>query len=139
MLSMSRIMPTDEFYKTPIDLKELKPGIANVRSLDEKTEVVVTLEGSEFKIFRNLCPHMGAPLALGKVCPKDQTVHCPWHGYIFNTDNGSLKLNPNERIYGWMKDLYKTYKPESTPTYKLQIFSSEVRDGKIHVRRSTKS
>jgi len=130
---------SSEFYENPIAIKDLVRGKPNVRALDERTEVVVFVQGSEFKIFRNQCPHMGAPMVQGKICGPESTVQCPWHGYIFDCATGELKENPNERMFGWMKNLYKTYQPELTPKYKLQVFVSDVRDGHIYVHRSLKS
>ena len=129
---------TSEFYEKPIDVKDLSRIKPNICLIDDKTEVVVSVVGSDFRIFRNQCPHMGAPLSQGKFCGNDSTVQCPWHGYIFSCETGDLKENPNVKMFGWMKDLYKTYQPELTPKYRVQIFTFKIEDNKIYVYKSVK-
>ena len=40
------------------------------------------------------CPHLGADLSEGRV-EDDDTLHCPWHGYVFSIRRARLIRSPN--------------------------------------------
>ena len=44
----------------------------------------------------NVCLHHGGPLGQGVV--HDGKVVCPWHGWEFDPQSGSLGLNPDIRV-----------------------------------------
>jgi nitrite reductase/ring-hydroxylating ferredoxin subunit len=70
--------------------------------------------GDDFFAVRNTCPHLGAPLCLGKVhplvesdwpgvvrdVPGRQMLACPWHGWEFDLANGkSYGPGANAKAY----------------------------------------
>ncbi len=54
-------------------------------------------EGQYFAI-DDMCPHMGASLASGHFEPADGTVACPWHGWRFDTRDGTWCDNRRLKI-----------------------------------------
>ncbi|MBI3544177.1 MAG: Rieske 2Fe-2S domain-containing protein [Deltaproteobacteria bacterium] len=135
-------MSSSNFYPKPIPLDGLSPTALNVRAIGDSenpVDVVVVVDGGEYRIVRDLCPHMGAPLSQGKLCTEERKLSCPWHGYEFNLASGELMHNPNDEIYGCMKTLYKSFNPAKTPKYRLRVLPYEVRGGEIHVRRGVSS
>ncbi len=84
--------------------------------------------GEDVSVFSASCPHRGAPLTKGRVthpltssapgeidvnrdCP---TISCPWHGWEFRLDTGTMLV------------------PEAT---RMKVFDSEVVDGRVVVYR----
>lgn len=62
----------------------------------------ICLANSKGKYYaiRNICTHMGGPLAQGKL--DGQTVECPWHGSRFDLTTGEVKRGPAqvpEKVY----------------------------------------
>jgi len=78
---------------------------------------------------------MGASLSEGRYRSAEGALECPWHGYSYSTATGELLCNPNDAIFGCLKELYQSYQPEKRPEYKLQAYSYELRAGLVHVRR----
>ena len=52
--------------------------------------------GNEYRAYRNLCPHAGAPVCKGPVT--DMVLRCPWHGWEFDLRTGKHLLNPACRL-----------------------------------------
>jgi nitrite reductase/ring-hydroxylating ferredoxin subunit len=91
--------------------------------------------GSELRIVRDICPHMGAPLSEGAFDPASCELRCPWHGYAFDARTGELARNPNDESFAPLKGLYAAYRPEKTPRHRLAALAYVVRGGKAYVRR----
>ena len=127
-------MAGQSFYPTPIEIKGLSRNSINRRTLDEGKEVVVVFSGDEIRVLADQCPHMGAPLSEG-ILGKDGTLQCPWHGYIYDLKTCEMKCNPNDKPFEKILNLYKSFKPEKKPKYRLPALSHEVREGKIYVRK----
>ena len=125
-----------DFYPIPLELKGLEPGALNRRRVDEGVEVVAIAGPEGLKVVRDLCPHMGGPISAGRYCAEDGTLHCPWHGYVFNVADGRMLRNPNDEMFCKLKGLYASYKPEKTPQYRLQTLSCEIEAGLAYVHRS---
>lgn len=123
------------FYPIPIEVESLDRRSPNFRSLGEGVEVTVIYSGDEVKIVRNECPHMGAPLNEGILNQKENTLTCPWHGYVFDLKSCNLKCNPSDAGLVKVNHTYKSYKPENTPKYRLRPLACEIRDGKIFVKK----
>ena len=124
-----------EYYPTAIDADGLPRDTPTARTVDEGVEVAIVARAQGVIAVRDVCPHMGAPMSEGTYCAKDNTLQCPWHGYRFNADTGAFVENPNEKYFAKLQGLYKTYRPEKRPNYKLQALPCEVKDGKVRVRR----
>ncbi len=52
----------------------------------ENQKVMLTRVNGKIHALANKCPHMGMPLAKGKIC--DGVVTCPWHGASYNLSTG---------------------------------------------------
>lgn len=113
----------------PIPLSEIREGVLNVRAVDEEQKVVIVRRGDEVRVFGEVCPHMGADLTEGRYCAKDGTLHCPWHGYVFSTEDGRFLSNPNEQIMALARAPSKHFRPEKTPRYRLSSIPFSVVDG----------
>ncbi len=53
----------------------------------EDRKVMLTRINGQVHALENKCPHLGMPLAKGKVC--DGAVTCPWHGASYNLTTGA--------------------------------------------------
>lgn len=52
----------------------------------EGDPILVVKVGEQFRAVSNKCPHLGLPLANGKV--EDETITCPFHGSKFDLQSG---------------------------------------------------
>jgi len=127
--------PADAFYPRPIELRDLRRGVVQVRDLGEGVEVVVISTGDELHVLREICPHMGGPLGEATYCAKDDTLECPWHGYVFDLATGALKDNPNERIMASLREPTASFRPDCTPRYALTLLSYTVVGDRAYVSR----
>ena len=55
--------------------------------------------GSEYRAYRNVCPHAAAPIAGGRVT--GAILRCPWHGWEFDLRTGELLGNPACQLQGY--------------------------------------
>jgi nitrite reductase/ring-hydroxylating ferredoxin subunit len=53
----------------------------------ENQKVMLTRINGQVHALENKCPHLGMPLAKGKIC--DGVVTCPWHGASYNLSTGA--------------------------------------------------
>ncbi len=72
---------------------------------------VFNIEG-EFYALKNVCPHLGAPLCLGKLHATHRPgevfefkpdlagriLRCPWHGWEFDVITGKALYDRNSRV-----------------------------------------
>ena len=66
-------------------------------------EIALFLVGGEYRAYRNVCPHAGAPLDRGRISGttlhsavyqyeygmERQILRCPWHGWEFDLKTGA--------------------------------------------------
>jgi nitrite reductase/ring-hydroxylating ferredoxin subunit len=128
-----------EFYSVLVPIKELKVGRLHHIKVSDDLEVVILKEGSTIKVFRDQCSHMGAPLSEGRYCEKSRTLRCPWHGYRFSVESGSLVENPNIPVWTCLTGYYKSFRPEKTPHYKLISIPFEIDGDYLRVRKIEKA
>ncbi|MBI3288106.1 MAG: Rieske (2Fe-2S) protein [Elusimicrobia bacterium] len=124
-----------EFFPKPIDLASLDPLKPNWRDLGDGAEVVAILRDKTLRVFRDLCPHMGASMAEGGYDAQTGRLRCPWHGYLFSGDTGAFVENPNIERFACIRGLYSTFKPEKVPDWRLMPFAYEIEEGRAWVRR----
>lgn len=125
-----------DYFPIPIEIASLLPDQLNHRRVSEGVEVVVFSEDNDrYFIARDICPHMGAPLAQARLCRKTGTLQCRWHGYIYDSGTGEMKENPNDKLFTKIKTAFQSYNPLSTPKYRIKRLSYEAAEGKIFVRR----
>jgi nitrite reductase/ring-hydroxylating ferredoxin subunit/uncharacterized membrane protein len=76
------------------------------------TDVLVYRSGTQVWALANVCSHMGGPLDEGTFA--DGCVTCPWHGSIFQLEDGEIRRGP--------------------ATAKQPSYETRVNDGQIEVR-----
>ncbi len=76
------------------------------------TPVLLLRQGNRVRAIGATCPHLGGPLDEGAIA--GNTVTCPWHGSVFNLEDGAL-------IHG----------PAMTPVAAYEV---RVKDGRIEIR-----
>jgi nitrite reductase/ring-hydroxylating ferredoxin subunit len=128
--------PADAFYPRPIELRDLRRGVLQVRDVGEGVEVVVIPDGDKLYVLREACPHMGGPLSQATYCRKDGTLECPWHGYVFDVSTGALRDNPNERIMASLREPTECFRPEQAPRYALTLLAYTVIGDRAYVSRT---
>lgn len=82
---------------------EVRVGRVGVR------QVALVRDQGRVHVFKNNCPHAGAPLSAGEVC--DGTVVCPRHRWRFLLHTGACV---------------------DQPLYELRLYDVEERDGWIY-------
>ncbi|MDJ1184948.1 aromatic ring-hydroxylating dioxygenase subunit alpha [Roseofilum casamattae] len=85
------------FWYTIAFGKDLKPGqMLSKRLLGEPIVIGRHKDGRVFAL-RNICPHRGIPFSHGWV--EDNDVRCCYHGWCFNTQNGTCSEIPSLTEY----------------------------------------
>ena len=124
----------DENYYIP--LSDLRRGEMNVFRVNTITSVIVFYEKENIRIVHDACPHMGGPLAQGKICRKSKALVCPWHGYSYSIDTLCLESNPNESI--WIEPLAgEQASAFKTPQYKMREIAFKQIDGQLVISASS--
>lgn len=89
-----------EGYIPIAKVDDIKPGDRKIVRVKGKEFGVFNIEGT-FHIILNRCPHMGAPLCMGRLTKEIQAekpgkfsfsnkilLRCPWHGWEFDLNSG---------------------------------------------------
>ncbi len=96
--------------------------------------VLVIKSGERFYAILNKCPHLGLPLANGKV--DGETITCPFHGSKFDLKSGEnldwVTSFAGMRIPEWSRRLLEMGKRPAP----LTVFQVVVEDGKIYLEQS---
>ena len=115
-----------------IDLADLREGEINVKVLRSGRKAVVLKRGDDITVFGELCPHMGADLSTATYCANEGTLTCSWHGYIFDSDDGTLRENPNEQLLKPLRTPSKHYRPEKTPRYRIRRIPFQISGSRLY-------
>jgi nitrite reductase/ring-hydroxylating ferredoxin subunit len=90
--------------------EELPVGTRRIVEINQRSIGVFHTPGGELFALRNICPHHGAELCLGKVQStilvdddsgdlvlgyENRILRCPWHGYEFDLSTGRSLTAPN--------------------------------------------
>lgn len=67
-----------------------------VRVMVGRCAVAVFRRGNRVHAVGDSCPHMGASLSEGYL--DGNQVICPWHGWVFDLDNGTSMFDANAHI-----------------------------------------
>lgn len=78
-------------------ISDLKSGECKVVEVKGRA-IALCNANDQFYALDNSCLHHGGPLGEGYVDCNNLTIHCPWHGWIFNLSDGSLSYNPNAKV-----------------------------------------
>lgn len=126
-------MTSNDALPGSIPISELREGELNVRPLPNGKNAIIVRQGDEFRVFGEICPHLGADLADGKYCAKTKTLQCKWHGYLFSAEDGTFLENPNEKFMRLIRTPSEHFKPEKTPKYRLHMLKSSVQNGRLQI------
>ncbi len=86
--------------------------ICQIPGFGKPIEIGVFNVGGRFVAYRNVCPHAGAPVCVGKVCGttlpskvgeyilarEGEILRCPWHGWEFDLLNGQHLVDEKMRL-----------------------------------------
>jgi nitrite reductase/ring-hydroxylating ferredoxin subunit len=95
--------------------------VLRIDELPEFGHKIVEAKGIQYGIYRingqyyawrNVCPHAGAPVCVGKVCGtrlpslvyeykygrENEILRCPWHGWEFDLLTGEHLVDPETRL-----------------------------------------
>lgn len=97
----------------------------------EGVSVLLIKVGEKFYAISNKCPHLGLPLAGGKV--EGEAIICPFHGSKFDLKSGEnldwVTSFIGLKIPAWSRRLLEMGK-RPTP---IQTFPLVIEDGKVYV------
>lgn len=123
---------------------ELQPGLRKIVTID-RVEIGVFNVGGEYHAYRNICPHAGAPVCVGKIggttlpSPvyeynygrENCIIRCPWHGWEFDLKTGEHLVDPQTRLKKFPVEIAE---PVDHAAENLDKFPVEIRAGILHVR-----
>lgn len=116
---------------TVMPAAELPSGERKIVELDGRSIGIFNV-GGRYHALRNLCPHQGGPVCLGRTSglitasapgryqySRDgEIVRCPWHGWEFDITTGRSVCEPEE----WRLRTYPvTVEPPSLETYPVSV------------------
>jgi nitrite reductase/ring-hydroxylating ferredoxin subunit len=127
--------PHENCYPIPLDPSRLTHGRPTAARLDEDVEAVAVLTDHGPKVFLDVCPHMGAPLSRGSYSPLTCALHCPWHGYHFDTRTGEMAHNPNDAIFAPLKKPFEAARKGPAARWRLRPLTQIASGGKIWIKR----
>lgn len=115
------------FLTTLSDFSEKDRQVFHV----EGTAVLVLKVGEQFRAVANKCPHLGLPLANGKV--EGETIACPFHGSKFDLNSGEnldwVTGFAGMKIPEWSRRLLEMGKQPAS----LHTFPVVVEDGNLYL------
>ena len=92
---------------------EIPPGTVKHLVVHDKPIALCNVE-SVFYAVNAVCPHMGGPLASGRL--EGYVLACPWHGWTFDVRSGlpdhpgghslsayEVRVEGNDILVGWLK------------------------------------
>lgn len=96
---------------TVAKIAALPPGTRRIVQIG-KIEIGVFNVGGQYHAYRNICPHAGAPVCVGKIggttlpSPVYEYAYghegcilrCPWHGWEFDLRTGEHLVDPATRL-----------------------------------------
>lgn len=123
---------------------ELAPGQRKLITVG-RVEIGVFNVNGEFHAYRNICPHAGAPVCVGKIGGTTMPspvyeynygrdgciIRCPWHGWEFDLKTGEHLVDPGTRLKKFPVELAGT-RDHASET--LDRFPVEIQAGVLHVR-----
>ncbi len=122
----------DSTHVDSMDLAEIREGEINDKVLRSGRKALVIKQGSDIKVFGDLCPHMGGDMTTATYCASAGTLACSWHGYVFGADDGRFRDNPNERLMSALREPSEYYRPEKTPKFRLRVLSFQIKGSTLY-------
>ena len=120
---------------------EFGPGSRKIVDAGGRSIGVLNVNGALYAL-RNLCPHQGAPLCIGRIKGTtlpgrpyeyvygrdDEIIQCPWHGWEFEIATGRSVFNPHKvRVRSYPVTVGA---PEADDVW-LETFAVTVEDGMV--------
>ncbi len=84
------------FFKVA-SVSDIPSGEGRVIEVGDRTIALFNVNG-EFHAIDNTCGHRGGPLGDGYCDPRNLTVQCPWHGWVYSLVTGVSSTNPDARV-----------------------------------------
>lgn len=138
---------------------ELKPGQRKLVTIG-RVEIGVFNVHGEFHAYRNICPHAGAPVCVGRISGTTLAspvyeynygrdgciIRCPWHGWEFDLKTGEHLVDPGTRLKKFPVEVAASSgvagsasdpKSDSACSHageNLDKFPVEIQGGILHVR-----
>jgi nitrite reductase/ring-hydroxylating ferredoxin subunit len=78
-----------------IEKKAISQDRLTIVDSGEKYSYISIRNEQGFRIYKNLCPHMGGYFETESFCQKTKTISCIFHCYKFSMETGKLVENPN--------------------------------------------
>jgi nitrite reductase/ring-hydroxylating ferredoxin subunit len=113
---------------------EVKENRLGVVELPDGIKIGVIKRGGDFRVFGLQCPHMGGDLSGGRYCSEDRTLQCPWHGYVFELQNGRMINNPNVEMMQKARIKTKHFDPDAGVTYHMRRYPATVVGSELDVQ-----
>ncbi len=95
------------------EVGEIPEGTVKHIVVHDKPMALCRVEG-KFYAINAICPHMGGPLANGRL--KNHVLACPWHDWTFDVRTGQpdhpgghsvslyeVRVEGNDILVGWLK------------------------------------
>jgi nitrite reductase/ring-hydroxylating ferredoxin subunit len=92
-------------------VEDIPPGGRKIVRVEGREVGIFNLDGA-FYALKNVCPHQGSRVCLGKIVgtalPSDvyefryglegRILRCPWHEWEYHITTGESVFDPNERV-----------------------------------------
>jgi len=112
---MSQASKTRHFVAHAYDVPVGECKIVRVPAFGREIEIGIFNVHGRFVAYRNVCPHAGAPVCVGKICGttapskvgeyhlvrSGEILRCPWHGWEFDLLNGEHLVDERMRLRGY--------------------------------------
>lgn len=82
-------------FHTVTKTSKIKDGRGKSFTVNGKRIAIFNQKG-QFCAIDNTCPHAMGSLGKGRI--KNNTVVCPVHGYVYNTETGECKTDPRLQV-----------------------------------------
>ena len=77
------------------EVADIPEGVVKHIIVHDKPMALCRVEGN-FHAVNAVCPHMGGPLASGKL--SGCVIACPWHGWTFDVRTGESPIDPEMKV-----------------------------------------
>ena len=125
---------------------DLPPGGRKLVTIG-RVEIGLFNVSGEYRAYRNVCPHAGAPVCLGRVggtsLPSEvyeykygregSILRCPWHGWEFDLRTGANLVDPRKRLKAVPVEAGPRGAGPAAAGDDLDRFPVEVSDGTLYV------
>ena len=116
-----------------MDLAEIREGEINVKVLRSGRKALVIKQGSDIKVFDDLCPHMGGDMTTATYCAAEGTLACSWRELHCSVPTTAASRQPQRapllrRAAGKPSD----YRPEITPRFRLRVLPFQIKGSTLY-------